>query len=103
MFNRKKKIKEEPIEEEEIEEEPDEEEDALPTDDVEKVNKILSPKAKHKAEPVQEQGEFTLNGEEMGLAITALAERDEYKLYVQVMVGKKIADMIEAYKAVKKE
>ena len=50
-----------------------------------------------KAEP-ETKGEFSLNENEMALAVNALANSEEFKLYQQMVIGQQVADIIAAYK-----
>ena len=77
MFNKKKKP------EEEIEE-------LLPT----------APKQKPKEEPKAQQKQvkrFSLGTGELALAITALADREEFILYQKMVLGQQIAGIIQRY------
>ncbi len=87
MFKRKKK--KEVVQPEEVPgvEEPEEE---LPE----------PPKPKKPKEPKAEQepkGEFSLNEEEMALAVNALASSEEFKVYQQMVIGQQIANIITSY------
>ena len=52
-------------------------------------------KAAKKAEP---EGKFSLNENEMALAVNALANSEEFKLYQQMVIGEQVAQIIAAYK-----
>ena len=56
-----------------------------------KTNKIAEKKEK------KQDGEFNLSEEEMALAINALANSEEFKLYRQMVIGQQIAAMITEY------
>ena len=61
----------------------------------------LDKKAGKAIEKNQEQGgEFNLNEEEMALAVNALANSEEFKIYRQMIVGQKIAEIIGSYNKV---
>lgn len=49
------------------------------------------------AEKQEISGEFTLTEDEINMAVTALAATDEYKLYQKVLVGERVAKIIESY------
>lgn len=48
-------------------------------------------------EPQQTEGKFSLNENEMALAVNALAERPELKVYNDFIVGQAIAKILEDY------
>ncbi len=92
MF-RKKKKKEEVVQPEEVPEieEPEEE---LP----EPPKPPKKAKTKKLGESTLEvKGEFSLNSKEMALAVNALANSEEFKLYQQMVIGQQAADIIAAY------
>ena len=72
----------------ELEEEPEEElpEPPTPTKKESKNIGLRSPK-----------GEFSLNENEMALAVNALAASEEFKLYQQMVIGQQIAEIIDGY------
>ena len=43
------------------------------------------------------KGKFNLSDTEMALAVNALADREEFILYKKMVVGQKIAEIIESY------
>jgi len=86
MFGKKKSKKQ-------AEEEP---EDKLPQGDEEEDLEEEQEEAVE--EPKQKlQGTFTLNPEEMSLAVNALASSEEFKLYQRILVGQKIGVIIQGY------
>ena len=56
------------------------------------------PKGNKEVKP-KEDGMFSLTKEEMALAMNALANSEEFKLYQRVLIGGKIASMINEYQA----
>ena len=46
------------------------------------------------------KGEFSLDGNEMALAVNALASSEEFKLYQQMVIGQQIAGIIAEYNKV---
>ena len=76
--------------------EEEKEEEQLPTgDEPPKDEKKKLPK-EEKEEP---KGNFNLSAEEMALAVNALAERPELKVYQDFIVGQQIAEIISRYNA----
>ena len=111
MFGKKKK---KPIEEAEVEEtlptgEEEEETDneAILAELNEQIAK-LSKKAKKPKKAVtieapqekEPKGEFSLDRNEMALAVNALANSEEFKLYRQMVIGQQVAVIIEGYNKV---
>ncbi len=62
-----------------------------PPEKIKEIKKAVEPKTE---EP---KGEFSLNEDEMTLAVNALASSEEFKLYQQMVIGQQIADIIAAY------
>ena len=85
MFKKKKK-KEEIVQPEEV----PEAEELLP--EAPKPKKAKEPKVE--TEP---KGEFSLSENEMALAVNALANSEEFKLYQQMVIGEQAAQIIAAY------
>lgn len=104
----KKKKKKETAEElkarlKELEGEPEEEAEELPEEEQEEDIEELpqGPKKKKKAIAKEEpKGKFSLNDEEMALAVNALMNSEEFKVYQQMVIGQRIAEIIEGYNKV---
>ncbi len=93
----KKKKKKETAEElkaklEELEDEPEVGEEGL---DI--LPEPPKPPKNLKVAKVEPKGEFSLNMDEMSLAVNALANSEEFKLYQQMVIGEQAAKIIAAY------
>ena len=53
--------------------------------------------------PVEKKGNFNLNDDEMALAVNALAQSEEFKVYQQMVIGQQIAEIIQSYNAAVKK
>ena len=84
MF-RKNKKKEEVVQPEDV---PEEKEEKLPKP--QKTKKV-------EESTLEVKGEFSLTKEEMTLAVNALANSEEFKVYQQMVIGQQAAEIIAAY------
>ena len=114
VFGRKKKKKPEvkepedvlpeaPEPEEELPEAPEPEEETNTTEYEETIEELNAKiKALKNKKPKKEEkiGSFSLDAEEMTLAVNALADSEEFKAYQQMVIGQQIAEIIAAYNKV---
>ena len=83
---------EESTEEEDQEEQDEQEEDEELPEAPQQIKKKKEIQTKEKP-----KGEFSLNENEMALAVNALASSEEFKVYRQMVVGQQIAEIIDGY------
>jgi len=86
---------EESAEEEDQEEQEDQEEDEELPEAPQQIKKKKEIQTKEKP-----KGEFSLNENEMALAVNALASSEEFKVYRQMVIGQQIAGLIDGYNKV---
>lgn len=99
VFGKKKKKKEEELPEAEEQEEGQNEYE----DKIAELNakiRALGKKADKVVESEKSMGEFSLNENEMALAVNALASSEEFKVYQQMVIGQQIAVIIQEYNKV---